>query len=54
MQAIGQRLLDESYQTSLSGPSRIMRKVLPISCFAFVLALMLIYLVLSAQFLKVL
>jgi len=50
MQAIGQRLLDESYQTSLSGPSRDYAESSSNILFAFVLALMLIYLVLSAQF----
>jgi HAE1 family hydrophobic/amphiphilic exporter-1/multidrug efflux pump len=50
MQAIGQRLLDESYQTSLSGPSRDYAESSSNILFAFLLALMLIYLVLSAQF----
>ncbi len=50
MQAIGQRMLDESYQTSLSGPSRDYAESSSNIMFAFLLALMLIYLVLSAQF----
>jgi hydrophobe/amphiphile efflux-1 (HAE1) family protein len=50
MQAIGQRLLDESYQTSLSGPSRDYAESSSNIMFAFLLALMLIYLVLAAQF----
>jgi len=50
MQAIGQRLLDESYQTSLSGPSRDYAESSSNIMFALLLALMLIYLVLAAQF----
>ena len=50
MQAIGKRLLDESYQTSLSGPSRDYAESSSNILFAFGLALMLIYLVLAAQF----
>jgi len=50
MQAISDRLLDESFQTSLSGPSRDYAESSSNTAFAFVLALMLIYLVLAAQF----
>ncbi|MHC1776725.1 MAG: efflux RND transporter permease subunit [Lentimicrobium sp.] len=50
MQAIGDRLLDESFQTSLSGPSRDYAESSSNIVFAFLLALVLIFLVLSAQF----
>jgi hydrophobe/amphiphile efflux-1 (HAE1) family protein len=50
MQAIANKLLDETYQTSLSGPSRDYVESSSNILFAFVLALILIYLVLSAQF----
>jgi hydrophobe/amphiphile efflux-1 (HAE1) family protein len=50
MQDIGQRLLDESYQTALSGPSRDYAESSSNILFAFTLALILIYLVLAAQF----
>jgi len=50
MQAIGDKLLDESFQTSLSGPSRDFSESSSNTAFAFVLALLLIYLVLAAQF----
>jgi HAE1 family hydrophobic/amphiphilic exporter-1/multidrug efflux pump len=50
MQSIANRLLDESYQTSLSGPSRDYAESSSNIVFAFSLALVLIYLVLSAQF----
>jgi hydrophobe/amphiphile efflux-1 (HAE1) family protein len=50
MQTIANRLLDESYQTSLSGPSRDYVESSSNILFAFGLALILIYLVLSAQF----
>jgi multidrug efflux pump len=50
MQAIADKLLDESYQTSLSGPSRDYSESSSNIVFAFILALVLIYLVLSAQF----
>ena len=50
MQSIGDKLLDESYRTSLSGPSRDFAESSSNILFAFVLALILIYLVLSAQF----
>lgn len=50
MQAIADSLLDESYQTSLSGPSRDYAESSSNTLFAFMLALLLIYLVLAAQF----
>jgi HAE1 family hydrophobic/amphiphilic exporter-1/multidrug efflux pump len=50
MQGIASRLLDESFQTSLSGPSRDYAESSSNTSFAFGLALVLIYLVLAAQF----
>ncbi|RFM30280.1 efflux RND transporter permease subunit [Deminuibacter soli] len=50
MQAIGNRLLDASYQTALSGASRDYAESSSNIMFAFVLALVFIYLVLAAQF----
>lgn len=50
MQAIAKKLLDETYQTSLSGPSRDYAESSSNIAFAFGLALILIYLVLAAQF----
>lgn len=50
MQAIGNKLLDESYQTALNGPSRDYAESSSNIVFAFILALLLIYLILSAQF----
>ncbi len=50
MQAIGKRLLDESFQTALNGPSRDYAESSSNIVFAFGLALVLIYLVLAAQF----
>ena len=50
MQEIAAKLLDESYQTSLSGPSRDFSESSSNIVFAFGLALILIYLVLAAQF----
>ncbi|MEI6061004.1 MAG: efflux RND transporter permease subunit [Bacteroidota bacterium] len=50
MQAIADKLLDESYQTSLSGPSRDYAESSSNTAFAFLLALVLIFLVLAAQF----
>jgi hydrophobe/amphiphile efflux-1 (HAE1) family protein len=50
MQDISNRLLDETYQTALNGPSRDYAESSSNIMFAFVLALILIYLVLSAQF----
>ena len=50
MEVIAKKLLDESYQTSLTGPSRDYAESSSNIVFAFVLALILIYLVLAAQF----
>jgi HAE1 family hydrophobic/amphiphilic exporter-1/multidrug efflux pump len=50
MQAIADKLLDESYQTSLSGASRDWAESSSNTAFAFLLALLLIYLILAAQF----
>jgi len=50
MDEIGKKLLDESYQTSLTGPSRDYAESSSNIAFAFGLALMLIYLILAAQF----
>ncbi|HVZ95679.1 MAG TPA: efflux RND transporter permease subunit, partial [Chitinophagaceae bacterium] len=50
MRAIANRLLDESYSTALSGPSRDYEESSSNIMFAFILALILIYLILSAQF----
>ncbi|MGI8951168.1 MAG: efflux RND transporter permease subunit [Chitinophagaceae bacterium] len=50
MQAISNKLLDESFQTSLTGPSRDYAESSSNILFAFGLALILIYLILSAQF----
>lgn len=50
MQSIANKLLDETFQTSLSGPSRDYAESSSNTSFAFGLALLLIYLVLAAQF----
>jgi hydrophobe/amphiphile efflux-1 (HAE1) family protein len=50
MRSIASKLLDESFQTSLSGPSRDYEESSSNTAFAFGLALVLIYLVLAAQF----
>lgn len=50
MDKIAAKLLDESYQTALSGPSRDFSESSSNILFAFALALVLIYLVLAAQF----
>ncbi|NCI51969.1 efflux RND transporter permease subunit [Sediminibacterium roseum] len=50
MNAIAAKLLDETYQTSLNGPSRDYAESSSNIMFAFGLALILIYLVLAAQF----
>ncbi|MEI7595521.1 MAG: efflux RND transporter permease subunit [Bacteroidota bacterium] len=50
MQAIAKSLLDDTFQTSLSGPSRDYAESSSNIAFAFFLALILIYLVLAAQF----
>ncbi len=50
MEAIADSLLDESFTTALSGPSRDFAESSSNTSFAFILALVLIFLVLSAQF----
>lgn len=50
MQAIGDKLLDETFQTALGGASRDYAESSSNTTFAFGLALVLIYLVLAAQF----
>lgn len=50
MNEIGNKLLDESFQTSLNGPSRDYAESSSNIVFAFILALLLIYLLLAAQF----
>jgi multidrug efflux pump len=50
MDAIADKVLDESFATTLSGPSRDFAESSSNILFAFILALVIIYLVLSAQF----
>jgi len=50
MERISQKVLDESFKTALSGPSRDYAESSSNTNFAFGLALILIYLVLAAQF----
>ena len=50
MQRIAKKLLDTSFQTSLLGPSRDFAESSSNTSFALVLALVLIYLILAAQF----
>ena len=50
MQAIGKKILDDSFSTDLSGPSRDLVESSGNTRFAFILALVLIYLILAAQF----
>jgi multidrug efflux pump len=50
MQGIAAKVLDESFSTALTGTSRDFAESSSNTAFAFVLALILIYLVLSAQF----
>jgi multidrug efflux pump len=50
MQAIAERVLDDGFTTDLSGPSRDLVESSGNTKFAFLLALVLIYLVLAAQF----
>ncbi|MFN8368926.1 MAG: efflux RND transporter permease subunit [Candidatus Kapaibacterium sp.] len=50
MQAIAARILDESFTTALSGASRDYAESSSNTSFAFILALVLIYLTLAAQF----
>ena len=50
MRAIAARTLDDSFQTALSGPSRDYAESSSNTLFAFGLALILVYLILAAQF----
>jgi multidrug efflux pump len=50
MEQIAGRLLDDSFNTDLSGPSRDFRESSGNTSFAFFLALLLVYLILAAQF----
>ncbi|MBK8921660.1 MAG: efflux RND transporter permease subunit [Saprospirales bacterium] len=50
MEAIAGRVLDDTFETDLSGPSRDFRESSGNTSFAFLLALGLIYLILAAQF----
>ena len=50
MERIASEVLDDSFQTDLSGPSRDFRESSGNTSYAFLLALMLIYLILAAQF----
>lgn len=50
MERIAQELLDETFSTDLSGPSRDFQESGSNTSFAFLLALLLIYLILAAQF----
>ena len=50
MNAIGEKVLDESFSTALTGPSRDYAESSSNILFAFILALVLIYLILAAQF----
>ncbi len=50
MQAIQKKVLDESFSTSLSGSSRDFAESSSNTSFAFILALVLIFLILAAQF----
>jgi len=50
MEAISKKILDDSFSTSLTGPSRDFSESSSNVMFAFLLALLIIYLVLAAQF----
>jgi len=50
MERIGSTLLDDTFETDLSGPSRDFQESSGNTSFAFLLALVLIYLILAAQF----
>lgn len=50
MDEIGKKVLDESFSTALTGPSRDYAESSSNILFAFILALVLIYLILAAQF----
>ncbi len=50
MEAISKRVLDDSFSTALTGPSRDFSESSSNVLFAFLLALLLVYLILAAQF----
>ncbi len=50
MESVSEKILDESFSTSLTGPSRDFAESSSNILFAFLLALLLIYLILAAQF----
>jgi multidrug efflux pump len=50
MERIAKKVLDDSFQTDLSGASRDFKESASNTSFAFILALLLIYLILAAQF----
>lgn len=50
MEKIAESLLDDTFQTDLSGPSRDFRESSGNTSFAFLLALVLVFLILAAQF----
>jgi multidrug efflux pump len=50
MKEIGTEVLDDNYTTDLSGPSKELEESSSTLLFAFILALLLVYLILSAQF----
>jgi multidrug efflux pump subunit AcrB len=50
MEDTGQKLLDDTFQHDLSGPSRDFKESSGNTSFAFILALLLVYLILAAQF----
>lgn len=50
MEEIADKVLDDSFSTSLTGPSRDFAESSSNILFAFLLALLLIYLILAAQF----
>jgi multidrug efflux pump subunit AcrB len=50
MERIGEKLLDDTFETDLSGASRDFKESSGNTAFAFLLALALIYLILAAQF----
>src|SRR5205814_2013505 len=50
MERIAKKVLDESFETSLAGASRDFKESSSNTAFAFILAMVLIYLVLAAQF----
>ncbi len=50
MQLIGNKLMDNSFETALSGPSRDFAESKSNISFALILALLLVYLILAAQF----